>query len=405
MSKQARAYIPSVMAMGCVVFALSLRTIALLHTEWPLLLVLIALASIAHFYMSATSSHETWAVNLVFLFAGVVLLSPFDFALLVIIPHLFEWGYEVWIKMSSRLRNWYSQPFNIAVHLIAGFIARTLFLAVNSEPANLVSLMAFLAAVAAMLGYLVVNHLLIGYVLVFSRGVTLRASGVFEWGNLAGDLTQFGLGYVFAVLWDINPVLIIPALAPLLLIFRAIQVPKLTKEANTDAKTGLWNMRHFNETFSVELERARRFGRPLAMIMADLDLLRNVNNTYGHLAGDAVLTRISQIIRESIRDYDLAARFGGEEFSIVLLEADVEGARTFANRIRHAIEQAEFVIPTSPTPIHVTMSLGVACYPSDASAANELIQLADVAVYQAKSARSQLRRLRSGRAAVGQSGG
>ena len=384
MSKQAWAYILSIIALGSVVMALSLPTAALLNTEWPLLLVLIALTTIAHFYMSDTASHEAWAVNLVFLFAGLVLLSPFDFALLVIIPHLFEWGYEVWIKKSTRLRNWYIQPFNIAVHLVAGFVARALFLALNPDPANLVSLTAFLAAAAAMLGYLVVNHLLVGYVLVFARGVTLRASGVFERANLIGDLTQFGLGYVVAVVWDINPVLIVPTLAPLLLIFRAIQVPKLKKEANTDAKTGLWNTRHFNEAFGVELERAQRFERPLAVIMADLDLLRNVNNTYGHLAGDAVLTRIGQIIRESIRDYDLAARFGGEEFAIVLLEAEVEGARAFADRIRNTIALAEFAIPTSPTPIHVTMSLGVACYPSDAGTANELVHLADVAVYQAK---------------------
>ncbi len=404
MSKQAWAYILSVMAMGGVVLAASLRTAALLNTEWPLLLVLIALTSIAHFYMSDTASHEAWGVNLVFLFTGVVLLSPFDFALLVIIPHLFEWGYEVWIKKSTRLRNWYIQPFNIAVHLIAGFIARTLFLALNPDPSNLVSLTAFLAAAAAMLGYLVVNHLLIGYVLVFARGITLRESGVFERANLAGDLTQFGLGYVVAIVWEINPILIVPTLAPLLLIFRALQVPKLTKEAHTDAKTGLWNTRHFNEIFSVELDRAKRFGRPLAVIMADLDLLRNVNNTYGHLAGDAVLTRIGQIIRDSIRDYDLAARFGGEEFSIVLLEAEREGARAFANRLRHAIEQAEFVIPTSPTPIHVTMSLGVACYPADAQRGQRTDPTGGCGRLSSQTARSQLRLLCGRRAAVDQSG-
>jgi diguanylate cyclase (GGDEF)-like protein len=384
MSKKATAYILSILAIAGMIVAFSLSSSDRLSTEWLLLLVLVVLTSIAHLYMSDTASHEAWGINLVFLFTGVVLLNSFDFGLLVIIPHVIEWGYEVWIKKSTRLRNWYIQPFNIAVHLIAGFIARTLFLALNQDPTNLATIAAFLAAAVAIAGYLAVNHALVGFVLVFARSVTLRESGVFEPGNLIGDLTQFSLGYVVAVVWQINPVLLLPTLAPLLLIFRAIQVPRLTKEAHTDAKTGLWNMRHFNEIFSAELARARRFERPLAVVMADLDLLRNVNNTYGHLAGDAVLTGIGRIIRQGIRDYDLAARFGGEEFSIVLLEADVEAARTFANRIRMKIAETEFVIPTSPTPIHVTMSLGVACYPDDADTANDLIQLADVAVYQAK---------------------
>ena len=122
-------------------------------------------------------------------------------------------------------------------------------------------------------------------------------------------------------------------------------MPALTQEARTDAKTGLWNMRHFNEVFAVELERAKRFKRPLAMVMADLDLLRNVNNTYGHLAGDAVLVGIGKIIRESVREYDLPARFGGEEFSIVLLEANAEDARSFAERVRRTIESTEFITP------------------------------------------------------------
>jgi len=384
MSRKAILYISGIIFTGVVLSLLSLLSAGGLTDQgWPLL-VLLTLNVVAHLYITDTVSHEAWAVNLVFLFAGVLLLESFGFVLLVIIPHLVEWAYELWVRKSDRLRNSYIQPFNIAMHLIAGFAARTTFTVLLPDPTPLMSVNAFIAALAAMVVYLSVNHIVIGSVLVFARGVTLRESGVFELGNLVGDLFQFGSGYVLAGLWTINPILILPALAPLALMHRAIQVPKLAKEAHTDAKTGLLSMRHFNELFAVEIERARRFARPLGVVMADLDLLRNINNTYGHLAGDAVLTRIGQIIRNNVREYDIAARFGGEEFSIVLLEAGVEEARIFANRVRHAIESAEFVIPNNSEPIHVTMSLGVACFPVDASAQNDLIHLADVAVYQAK---------------------
>ncbi|MFN8594868.1 MAG: diguanylate cyclase [Anaerolineae bacterium] len=384
MSKRAKIYVGTIILVGGIIAGLTLYSVATLATEWPLLLTLLAFTTIAHLFISQSPSHEAWGVNLVFLFAGVLLLSSFDFMLIVIIPHTVEWAAEIWIKKSNRLRNWSIQPFNMAGHLIAGIAARALYYALTTEPTNLISLSSFIAALAALLAYLFVNHALVGGVLVFARGVTLRKSGVFELGNLLGDLLQFGLGYVVAVMWTLNPLLIVPAISPLLLIYRAIQVPKLAKEANTDAKTGLWNTRHFNELFQAELERAKRFERPLAVVMADLDLLRNINNTYGHLAGDAVLTRIGEIIRQSIREYDIPARFGGEEFSIVLLEAGVEEGRSFANRIREAIEATAFVIPTSAQPIHVTMSLGVAAYPADAETVTALTYLADVAVYQAK---------------------
>jgi diguanylate cyclase (GGDEF)-like protein/putative nucleotidyltransferase with HDIG domain len=383
MSRKAKIYIGGVIFAGVVVVVLSLPSATQFADESLPFLVLVVLTTIAHLYISDTVSHEAWAINLVFLFAGVILLNSFGFALLVIIPHLIEWAYELWVKKSNRLRNGYIQPFNIAVHLIAGGAARLLFLSLH-QGTTLVSLNAFLAALMAMLGYLLVNHLLIGGVLVFARGVTLRASGVFELGNLLGDLLQLSLGYVVAVLWSINPILILPALAPLLLMYRALQVPKLAKEAHTDPKTGLYNPRRFNELFAAELERAKRFNRPLTVVMADLDLLRNINNTYGHLAGDAVLTEVGRVIRETVREFDVASRFGGEEFTMLLLEADVEGGRAFANRLRHAVESTAFDVPTSPQPIHVTMSLGVSCFPIDAHTATDLIHLADVAVYQAK---------------------
>jgi diguanylate cyclase (GGDEF)-like protein/putative nucleotidyltransferase with HDIG domain len=207
---------------------------------------------------------------------------------------------------------------------------------------------------------------------------------VLEFENLLTDFIMIYLGYVVAVLWQLNPFLIIPALLPLVLMYRALMIPALKQQAQTDGKTGLLNARHFADVFTEELERAQRAQRPLAVIMADLDLLRMVNNTYGHLAGDAILSGVGALIRKTIRSNDIAGRFGGEEFAILLPEAGPAEAQALAQRMRMAIEAASFEVSTSPTPIRATMSLGVACYPEDGNTTVSLIQAADMAVYHAK---------------------
>src|SRR5207249_4055598 len=110
------------------------------------------------------------------------------------------------------------------------------------------------------------------------------------------------------------------ALTPLFLIHRSLSVPALQAEARVDPKTGLFNARYFAGALVEELARAARFERPLSLIMADLDLLRDINNSYGHLAGDAVLKGIAEVFRGQLRHYDVPARFGGEEVALLLPE-------------------------------------------------------------------------------------
>ena len=365
--------------------------------------VLTALTILTQFFEAEAPGRQSYYPHLVFLFAGLLLLPPLLFVLLVVIPHLVEWIRKR-LAHSPLLRAWYIQPFNIATHLIAGITARWALTALVPAATALTSPVSLLAVTLGVLIYVLLNHLLIGLALVLARGISLRESGVFEIANLLSDLIQLSLGYVVAALWQLNPWLILPALSPLVLIYRALMVPQLEKEANTDAKTSLWNTRHFNQLFAAEMERAWRFNRPLSVIMADLDLLRNVNNTYGHLAGDVVLTDIGQLIRRTVREYDIPSRFGGEEFCIVLLEAGQAEAQAFAERLRRAVEATAFQVPTSRTPIHVTMSLGIACFPQDGITTTELTHKADVAVYQAKLRRSQSCGLRLRRTPLGQVG-
>src|SRR5262249_41789349 len=149
-------------------------------------------------------------------------------------------------------------------------------------------------------------------------------------------------GVLVTSTWHTNRWLVPLALAPLLLIHRSLVVPVLEEEARVDAKTGLFNTRYFTGALGDELDRAARFQRPLSVLMIDLDLLREINNSYGHLAGDAVLQGIAGIFRKELRHCDVPARFGGEEFCILLPETSRDTAVEIAERIRRAVAAHEF---------------------------------------------------------------
>ena len=241
-----------------------------------------------------------------------------------------------------------------------------------------------LAGLAASVVFVTLNHVLLATMLHFARGHTLRETGLFSAESLSTDFVLAALGVAFAAIWTWNPWLLPTAVAPLLLIHRSLSVPALQEEARVDPKTGLFNARYFAAELREELARAGRMDRPMSIIMADLDLLRDINNSYGHLAGDAVLKGIAEVFRKQLRHYDVPARFGGEEFAILLPETPPEQALEIAERIRRAVADRRFEVETSSEPIRATISLGVAGFPKDGTDPNELIHQADLAVYRAK---------------------
>ena len=195
---------------------------------------------------------------------------------------------------------------------------------------------------------------------------------------------MFTMGYVVAILYQLNPWLILPTLTPLYLVYRALAVPQLMQKANRDPKTGLWNAEYFLEALEMELRRSTRFERPLTVVMADLDLLRNINNTYGHLGGDAVLVGVANILKENFRDFDIVSRFGGEEFAFLLPETYPENAYPRIESIRNLIESTIFTAPTTDAKIKVTMSFGISGINGSLLTAKEIVHQADIAVYHAK---------------------
>ena len=162
---------------------------------------------------------------------------------------------------------------------------------------------------------------------------------------------------------------------------------KLVELATIDDLTQLYNRRYFFERFNQEMERAKRYQRPLSCLILDIDHFKHVNDTYGHLSGDQVLIDIAQILRNNCRQSDLAGRYGGEELIIFLPETDSPGAMIIAERIREMIEQHQTVDDRGEI-IRVTVSMGVVSLTGpelEKMDKNErIVQYADDALLQAK---------------------
>ncbi len=159
---------------------------------------------------------------------------------------------------------------------------------------------------------------------------------------------------------------------------------KLRELASRDGLTGLYNHRFFQEALDQEIARAKRYGRPFALVLFDIDSFKMINDTYGHPIGDEVLMSLSKTVGSLVRTNDIAARYGGEEFAIILPETDVEGATILAGRVRAAIEELETV--AKGTRIKVTVSMGVTGYKQGAGIAEKsnIIALVDKALYISK---------------------
>ena len=157
----------------------------------------------------------------------------------------------------------------------------------------------------------------------------------------------------------------------------------LARLSTSDPVTGLRTRRYVDEVLSIEFLRARRYGTPVSVIMADLDHFKKVNDTYGHLAGDAVLNGVSGLLLAGLRATDVGGRYGGEEFLVVLNHTEVKGAYTVAERWRQAVEDQTFE-GQNHRKVDVRISLGVASLRSEMMGPDDLVAAADEALYSAK---------------------
>ena len=166
-----------------------------------------------------------------------------------------------------------------------------------------------------------------------------------------------------------------------------VAVSELERLAVTDALTGLSNRRHFDHMLANEMERSVRSGIPVTLILLDVDHFKRYNDTYGHPAGDEALKKLATVLRRALRKTDFVARWGGEEFAILLLDTGAKAGLIVANKLRQQIRDAQDVDASEPNADRVlTVSLGVASAPAHATDSSVLLQLADNALYSAKRA-------------------
>jgi diguanylate cyclase (GGDEF)-like protein len=158
---------------------------------------------------------------------------------------------------------------------------------------------------------------------------------------------------------------------------------RIKKLSITDGLTGVYCFRYFQEKLEDELKRAQRYQEPLGLIIMDIDGFKQVNDSYGHPAGDSILKNIADMLKNECRDIDIVCRYGGEEFAVILPETDTEGAFYLAERIRKTVKNYEFKSPENDT-FNLTVSCGVASYPHSSKEKDGLIKSADDALYKAK---------------------
>jgi len=157
---------------------------------------------------------------------------------------------------------------------------------------------------------------------------------------------------------------------------------ELQKLSSTDRLTGLYNRGHWEDLLKLEYARHSRYGAVSSLVMCDIDHFKRVNDTFGHPAGDKVIQRVAHVMRSHVRDADIAGRYGGEEFAVLLPDTDKSGAKVFCERLRQAVE-AE-TVQHEGHPIRCTISLGVADLSKPTGDYKTLIEWADRALYQSK---------------------
>ncbi|HXG89788.1 MAG TPA: sensor domain-containing diguanylate cyclase [Vicinamibacterales bacterium] len=170
---------------------------------------------------------------------------------------------------------------------------------------------------------------------------------------------------------------------PAVALVNALTLKRAEALSVTDDLTQLYNSRYLNQVLRREAKRASRSGRPLALLFVDLDGFKAVNDTHGHLAGSKALVEAAAVIRRCARETDVVARFGGDEFSLILPDTGSEGAAAVGERLRERVAEHPF-LATDGLDIHLTVSVGVATLPDVAASAEELVKAADTAMYRVK---------------------
>jgi diguanylate cyclase (GGDEF)-like protein len=326
----------------------------------------------------------------VWLFAGVLLLPPPLLCLLVTLCYLHSWV-RVYRCRAIVHRKVFSAATVMLGSLAAYWVLHSIYPAHDmSFAAALDGPIGLLAVVAAGAVYRTVNHVLVVAVILatnLDRPVRSALGPASDQLLLAGAV---GLGSGIAVVmiarpwW--TPLLIVTVLA----LHTGLLMPQFRDASRSDAKTGLFEAVFWAKLTSDELDRARRIGGSVGVLLLDLDHFKRVNDNYGHLAGDLVLRAVADAIRHGVRGHDMVGRYGGEEFAVVLPGVGIDDIRHAAERVRVSITDMSVAVQDFSGDERVitglTASVGASVYPIHGTDRTSLLLAADAALYDAKTA-------------------
>ena len=354
-------------------------TVPLGDVRWGIFVTLLVGGAAAQLFASHTPGNQVFHTGTAFSVAAALVLPPELVVVVCTAQHVPEW-------LRQRYP-WFIQSFNIAnvvLSALAAWSMRTVFARNGVHVTAAATTSAVLVALAAAAAFVLVNHAMLARMLRLARGYNVTASGLFTVDSLIQDGVVGAVGVAIAFMLLNSWALAVVVALPLVLIQRALALPTLREQALTDHKTGLLNSRGIDQPARNEFARARRLGQALSVLVCDVDNLREINNTLGHLEGDAALAAVAAAFRAELRAYDIGARFGGDEFLVVLPETDEAEAVVVAGRI-----QAWLVanpISTGDGPLEVGISIGVGSLQEGEQEIGTLLARADAAMYAEKHA-------------------
>ncbi len=373
----ARAFIGAVVLLAAAAVGAAQTLVELGSPDLALLGLLLTLCVAFGAHEVLLPGGTSLQPSLVAFVCGAVLLPPWAIASLALACFLPGWALNG--------APWYQIAFNASNFTIAGLVAAALAGAgetFSSGPApSAVGVGALLLAAAV---FVIVNHSLIALAIGLAdpRHGHDRLRTALESASL--DLALAVTGACVAVLWQTGPQLALLGLGPVLLVFRALAVPLLRHQTRSDPKTGLANFGHLSASLEAAVATAARLDAPLSVVMVDMDHLRRINDRCGHLAGDRAIRGVADVLAGIVRLPGLAARFGGEEFCLLLPGARAADALRIAERARVGVHSIALRADDDPGDVAVTVSLGVASFPQHGTSVEELLGAADEAVYAAK---------------------
>lgn len=300
-------------------------------------------------------------------------------------------------------RSWYRvsgvQPFRVVFNVsivvlschAAAIVARTMdrLAPVTARPAGPLQLLGVLLMIAA---YSLVNSSLAAGALALLRDQRSLRGVLGSWAENSLEYATLCVGALTAALLSWRPWLVVLVLPPLYVLHRSVLVRQLEHAVTVDDKTGLLNASTWHSLATTQVERARRDGTTLSLLMADLDHFTEVNEEFGHVAGDRALRMVAEAMRQEVRPSDLCGRLGGEEFGILLADTGIDEAIEVANRICRRIGSLRVTVTGPNTvsagrPVWLSMSIGAATFPDAGPAGlDDMLLAADNALFAAKDA-------------------